>query len=250
MSSLTNKNKSLLQRTVLFTRIAQSLQNATLEDVRAVASRLLDRVNAFCLLPDIDKKINDIFRSFQYSLTKTFSSNDFWGEDVINSLKHLISISTDFSNLGPNVKVPQGEALSALSAIVEDANKLVSLVENVKKQDSNSSNNVVEPQQPQKQNNQYLSPSVIVEIQKKLNQLLVSTGKIVPLDPDGKLGNATQRALNVFKREYNLPAGISQQELFKKVYTATELESGSRPQARIDSDNPVFNTLNQNGPKV
>lgn len=249
--------KLLLEKTILFTRIAQSLQNATLEDVRAVANRLLDRVNAFCLLSNIDKRIINIFRSFQFSLSKEINNNDFWEEDVINSLKHIVLISSDFSNLGVDVKVPTGNALPQLNAIVEDANKLISLIENVKSQDSNTSNKVYN--QPTINNSETSqSKTLISEIQRKLNELFVSTGKIVPLTIDGMLGNATRRALNLFKKEYNLPTGISDQSLFKQVYVATDMHNDNKQQKlkstqqqqAIDPNNSVFNTLNQNGPKV
>lgn len=60
-------------------------------------------------------------------------------------------------------------------------------------------------------------PPVAKEVQSKLNELLVAAGKIFPLDVDGLLGPRTRKALDVFKREYNLPSTVSDQELFKKV---------------------------------
>lgn len=92
-------------------------------------------------------------------------------------------------------------------------------------------------------------PSIPREVQQKLNDLLVSTGKIVPLKIDGILGSDTRLALNAFRKAYNVPASATDQQVFSQIMTAHSLESSDYGKGVSPTDE-VFDTLKQPGPTV
>jgi peptidoglycan hydrolase-like protein with peptidoglycan-binding domain len=97
--------------------------------------------------------------------------------------------------------------------------------------------------------------TIPASVQKKLNDLLVPAGKIVPVNVDGKLTQETRRALNAFRKAYNVPASATDQQVFSQIMTAHKLETdyNNRPQSNMEaipSTDSIFDTLKQPGPTV
>lgn len=98
-------------------------------------------------------------------------------------------------------------------------------------------------------------PSIPREVQRKLNELLVSSGKIVPVKEDGILGSDTRLALNAFRKAYNVPASTTDQQVFSQVMAAHSLESDYAAHQKpgmesVSPEDQVFDTLKQPGPTV
>jgi len=60
-------------------------------------------------------------------------------------------------------------------------------------------------------------PSIPREIQEMLNKILVPAGLAVPFKVDGSLGPDTQKAIDVFRKAYNVPNNFSLPEVFEVI---------------------------------
>lgn len=73
------------------------------------------------------------------------------------------------------------------------------------------------------------------DIQDKLNELLVPTGKILPIKVDGILGPETRKAIDLFKKDHNIPSTTPDLEVFKQVDVAHQLGYASKYQPKTSS---------------
>lgn len=239
-----SKNKKLIQNVDVFHKLAlfgdrssflkslaqDILVNFPHDTLSGLFSEIATRANALARdWESADKasgpqanNLKDYARAFEKASIPSYFSNRAALDEKVNDVKRWASIMASDLAKAPAQLSSQVKSLQdALSRIEQNVAGFYRNVAGLpySGEPSKAPTDTATPVATQTDNKPAAQryPNIPRDIQDLLNQILVPAGLIVPIKTDGSLGPDTQKAIETFRKQYNVPGNFSLPEVFEVI---------------------------------